>query len=93
MEVEAVVAVAQPEVAAQAPLRPRAPARLKRETTMVRPSQALPLEVAAQQLVAAVSRRAAAARQLVRRLHRWPPGLLAVEIGYCMRPRTTRSRS
>ena len=88
-EVVAVVAVAQPEAAAQVPLRPRAQALLKRGMKMV--PAALPTELVRQS--AAVSRRAVVARQVVRRRHRWPPGLLAVETGYCMRPRTTRSRS
>lgn len=90
MEVVAVVALAQQEAAAQAPLRPRAQAPLQRGTKM---ELVAPLPLVVQHPVAAVSRRAVVARQLVRRRHRWPPGLLAVETGYCMRPRTMRSRS
>jgi hypothetical protein len=90
-EVEA-VAVLAPEAVAQAPrparVQPCPSPVLKRATTMV-PASLLPaLTVAGWLVVAARQRRRAAARQVeVRCPHRWPPGLLALKAGYCMRPR------
>jgi hypothetical protein len=90
-EVEAVVVLA-PE-AAQAPrparVQPCPSPVLERATTMVPASRLPALTVAARLLVvAARQRRGVAARQVeVRCPHRWPPGLLALKAGYCMRPR------
>ena len=90
-EVEA-VAVPAPGAAAQAPRPARvqpflSPVRT-RAPTMVPASLLLALTVAGRLVVAARQQRRAAARQVeVRCPHRWPPGLLALKAGYCMRPR------